>query len=59
MEASHVDPGLCSHPKVERLGRQLLPCPPFRVFLVNCLACGDTLTTDTVRKAHEDVRARP
>jgi hypothetical protein len=50
------DPGLCGHPRVKRLGTQRLPFPPFRLHLVNCVHCGDTLAIESLRARHEALR---
>ena len=35
--------------RIARIGIQKSPFPPFRLHLVNCLLCGTTLTTKSLR----------
>jgi len=43
-------PEHCWHPRVRRLGRVSLPFPPYRVYLLNCLVCLDTVSTGSLRE---------
>lgn len=46
-----VDPATCPHARSVRLGIQRFPFPPYRVYLLRCLACETTLTTGSLREA--------
>jgi len=46
-----VDPSSCPHLRSVRLGIQRFPFPPYRVYLLRCLACETTLTTGSLREA--------
>ena len=45
-----LDPADCSHLRSCRLGIQRFPFPPYRVYLLRCLACETTLTTGSIRE---------
>ena len=45
-----IDPAGCSHIRSCRLGIQRFPFPPYRVYLLRCLACETTLTTGSIRE---------
>jgi hypothetical protein len=47
--AEPLDPARCSHLRACRLGIQRFPFPPYRVYLLRCLACETTLTTGSMR----------
>ncbi len=47
---SPIDPAGCSHLRACRLGIQRFPFPPYRVYLLRCLACETTLTTGSIRE---------
>ena len=48
-----VDPSTCPHERSCRLGIQRFPFPPYRVYLLRCLACETTLTTGSIRESRE------
>lgn len=48
--AEPLDPSSCSHERSCRLGIQRFPFPPYRVYLLRCLACETTLTTGSLRE---------
>ncbi len=45
-----LDPAHCMHARACRLGIQRFPFPPYRVYLLRCLACETTLTTGSMRE---------
>ncbi len=45
-----TDPAHCWHPRVRRLGKVRLPFPPYRVYLLSCGICANTITTETLRE---------
>lgn len=47
------DPTDCRHIRSCRLGIQRFPFPPFRVYLLRCLACETTLTTGSLRETRK------
>ena len=48
MEAER--PADCPHDRVQRIGIQKTPFPPYRLYLVTCRACGTTVSTTTLRR---------
>lgn len=53
------DPASCGHARISRLGVMRFDLPPYRVYLVNCAACGGTYSTRTLRLKSRASRLPP